>query len=188
MRPLLLSLLLFFTLNSFSQTLFDSIPVKDGMAYYEKIVDLNSSKDTLFNKAKLWVVGLVREPRYAIKTDDKESGTIIFHANTKFYYPYQFIYKKKTETGQEEGTTYFTMKIFLKDNKAKIVFTDIKIINTDLGSLNIEGFKKVKEPINEEQKKDYFNLFSLFRNGLHILDKIQEAFITYMNKKAENDF
>src|SRR6266542_6700372 len=100
MRSLFVSLFLLFTLNSFSQTLFDSIPLKDGVAYYEKIVDLNGSKDTLFNKAKLWVIDLVSEPRYAIKTDDKQSGTIIFHANTKFDYPYQFIYKKKIETGQ----------------------------------------------------------------------------------------
>lgn len=97
-------------------------PVKDSAIYYERIVTLDSTtKENIYKGVKSWGVNAFKSQKDVLQADDKEIGLIAYK------YWFSEIYNAEFEgiKSSAEWKYNATMKIFIKDDKIKIVIQDI---------------------------------------------------------------
>lgn len=129
---------------SFSQDslVYNTFPVIDGRITYTNIVEIDSTnKNELFTKVKDWAVHSYKSQKATLQTEDKEAGYVVYQG---------FLIVGLTADGQkDQAQLWHTLKFFIKDNKLKIVFTDL---STQLNNgLNIALFGRESEKIPLEQ-------------------------------------
>jgi hypothetical protein len=154
MRKMLFGVLLFISSTIFGQ---DSIPIIDGKYKYVKIIEVDSTnKNELYNRAKIWISQVYKQPEKVIILDDKESGNIF----TK-----SIIYSWMSGTYHN---VYCTTKISLKDNKVKIEISDF-VINDGGSDSNLENWNTNKRKLKlclESVNKESVNLLNVFHKGI----------------------
>ncbi len=154
MRKVLFGVLLFISSTVFGQ---DSIPIIDGKFKYVKIIEVDSTnKNELYNRTKIWITEVYKQPEKVIILDDKESGNVI----TK-----SIIYSWLSGTYHN---VYCTTKIYLKDNKIKIEITDF-IINDGGSDSNLENWNTNKKKLKlclESVNKESLNLLNSFKTSI----------------------
>jgi hypothetical protein len=196
-----LFLLFFFPLSGHSQFLSDSIPVNEnGIVTYETVVEQPGSKDQLYTKAKLWIADNFKSANNVIQADDKKEGFIV----VKAFFPYTYEHffstkdKKKTEVSSYplKRDAYFTIKFFLKDNKYKVIITDIELEHTidviviSKYTWSIAHLLAMKNANLNEEESRVWQLDQLSEKrllNLNFLNTIA-SIKSYMAKKAESDF
>lgn len=74
MRKYIFIVIALTTLKAQGQFLF---PEKEGKVVYEEVIEVDKTKDQLYNSAKHWMVTIFNDANEVIQLDDKESGKII---------------------------------------------------------------------------------------------------------------
>lgn len=181
------------------QTIMDSLPLESstGKIKYEQVIEIPGTKDGLFTKTKLWLVDMFENSKDVIQHEDKAEGVIT--GQGYFLYKYYFSYAKKkaiiTEKNIAVERASFAFKVFLKDGKAKLLVSDIVLLDPgklsfldiSLDNVHMDLTKQLLNGKLDEQAKGATNL-SKFRG---VDEEIKDLFTSLKNKlsqKAENDF
>jgi len=194
-------ILLFIPCISFSQTINlenFSMPVDSltGTVKYEKLIDQKGTEKELYQKAKLWISSNFKSDKAVIETDD----TNIIVGKGFFNYSFQKCYprkKKKVSWYDDNSEAQFTLKLFLKDNKYKVVITEIVIpfkvgssitaFNFTLSEKDVTAAKN-KCTSTAEDRAWAMERVSEYENiDRHITETI-ENIQSYMSKKSEPNF
>ena len=91
---------------------------QEQLTYTEVIQSDSTSKNVLYNRAKLWFTTVYNSSSDVLQMDNKEEGQIIGKAIMK-YNPTVF-----SGSEQTKGTIKYTIKIFVKDGRYKYEITD----------------------------------------------------------------
>lgn len=177
-------------------------PFNDSTVHYELIINVDSvKKNILFQRAKIWQVKMLNSPKYSQQFEDKEGGFIALQA--AFSEPYNDPLSKGSII---DLSFFFSLKIYVKDYKAKIVIDDIKMIGVDSEQEPIETHfltQTQKEDIMISQlpkkMRGRFNNYNERENELKAMAKTYQyanlEFISLMNdfknaiiNKSEGDF
>jgi hypothetical protein len=162
--------------NSLSDSL--SFPYKEGKIIYERIVEIpETSKDILFQGAKIWFVETFKDSRAVIKSEDKEAGEILGTGRSRFFYG-------RTGGFPGEKNYVFNIRVTIKDNKYRIQIYDI--IEYPFSILigeyerSLESFDSVVKP---SSKKDMY----ISTTNRHFYSLIDD-FKTSLAKTKKDDF
>lgn len=156
------------------------LPMKDGLIFYERVVDnLSSTKITLYNTSLKWMAETFNDAKEVIQIQDKDSGTITGSGNFRYFVP-GFI--------SEEGVVSFIIDINLKDNKSRIRLYQF-------ANLNYSGGVSSRIPIDETYKSYLLEMRFPKENKKRyeiLASKIEGILISYVNyiknKSGKDDF
>lgn len=132
MKYLLIIVLLISSVSYAQDSLHYGFPMLEGKINYTTIVEVDSTnKNQLFSKIKEWAVNSYKSQKATLETEDKETGYIVY----KGYLPTVFTYTGGLIKGKQYTVdVYHTLKFYIKDDKVKIVFTDLEIVSHDFTS------------------------------------------------------
>ncbi len=156
---ILFLLLISLRLTAQDSLLYKSFPVVDGKVNYTNIFNVDSlSKDKIFAKVKDWAVNSYKSQKATLEAEDKEAGYIAYKGYLSIILEYQAgLFKGKPFSVE----VYHTLKFYIKDEKVKMVFTDLETVSNDAASnyLNdntkypIEGWNNDMNNYNDKKKK-----------------------------------
>lgn len=92
---------------------------------YSKMFDVSASKDSLYKKGKKWFYTYYKNPTGVIKSDDGANGKISGKHQFKVLNPAD---KKGIKTMR--GIVKYTITTQFKENKARIIITDLNLEST----------------------------------------------------------
>lgn len=170
---------------------------------YDSVYEVNGTKDELYTKAKVWIADIFRSSIRVIDADDKESGLIVCKGNIKYTVVKDGIKgrgkRRSIEKFKVDGSADFNLKIFLKDNKCRIVVDGIQIPMLEeataagLGDLKAEW--AMLNSITAIQKDDTIEERVRFNNyqnrDIAVNNRIGDmmhSLETALNKKGDFDF
>ncbi|HYE68722.1 MAG TPA: DUF4468 domain-containing protein [Anaerovoracaceae bacterium] len=118
--------------------------MKDGSVYYERVIDIDSgSKDELYAKVKTWALDNFRSQKDALQSDDRELGLLAYRSFFINSFEWPIILGRRIVG---DWQYWSTMKIYLKDNKAKIVIDNVKVNGDNyLPNTSIENYLSASE-------------------------------------------
>lgn len=156
--------LIFSCVSLAQDTTANCFPQRDGQIYYEHVIQVDSlSKEKLYLKIKSWALSSFNSQKAALQADDKDVGLIAFksHFNVVYHVPKM----EKTNPGSYDITYNFIMKVYYKDNKAKIVISDVsaKYINNDFPILDYQKRTDVEYQDPMFKKKKYVDFINKCR-------------------------
>jgi hypothetical protein len=124
-RLLILLLLAPIILTAQDATLLSPFPISEGKVKYEKIIEVpGATKEVLYGRTKAWALAFYNSQKDVLQLDDKEAGVIAY----KGFFSQSYVSPKMYGFNVPSTFQYWeTIKIFLKDGKAKIVITDISV-------------------------------------------------------------
>lgn len=189
--------------SSHDSILHKVFPFNDSTISYELIINADSlKKNELFQRAKIWQVKMLNSPKASQQFEDKDGGFIALKTN--FSEPYK---DPLSKSGSIINLRFiFSVKIYLKDYKAKIVIDNLKMVGLDLEDEPIETHF-----LTQTQKADYmisqlpkrtqerFNNYDERENELKAIAKtyeyanaefysIVQDFKKFLTIKSESDF
>ena len=155
---------------SFAQTL-----QKDdsGKFKLDSIVNSPLKKEFLYSNALSWLSSNFKDSRNVIETKDADSGEIIFKGNLPDKVNVTLKNGKQTLA---DTRLYFTGKIITKDEKFRIIFSDLKYSYITPNLYTELATREIK-------KDDIYN-----EKNLVNLDSMVKDIARALNKKADNDF
>lgn len=125
-------------------------PTQQDMPDITQVIEVpNKPKDQIFEESKIWIAQSFKSANNVIQYADKGTGSIIGKGNIK--YPCDGL----IDCGAfGNDNVNFTMKIDTKDNKARVVISDVTRTNLTYvqGGINNIG-KEVPISIVEHQEK-----------------------------------
>lgn len=96
-------------------------PTQHAMPEISKVVEIpNKSKDKIFEDSKIWIAQSFKSANNVIQYADKETGSIVGKGNIQ--YPCDG-FMDCSAFGNDKVS--FTIKIDTKDNKARVVISDV---------------------------------------------------------------
>ena len=117
MKKFILTTILFISLNSLSQTNFE----------WDIRVDLEDTKDVVYSKSKLFVAERWKSAKAVTEFDDKEAGIIMLKPLT--------IESVVISMSEYKYTFEYTVKLFQKENKSRLVIKDVRCTRAHVGGL-----------------------------------------------------
>jgi hypothetical protein len=199
MKYLLPFLLLPILVNSQDSLLFETFPLVDGKVNYTRIIEADSiNKEALFLKIKDWATQNYRSQKITLDAEDKDGGFLAY----KGYLPAKLIYSGGIMKGKPyDVDVYHTLRFYIKNGKAKIVFTDLETKSHDLASAFISDKngkeiervpielwgKEFRNPSKSKQEK----LFKIYTQDAKKLDEQFKVFLTSIEKfitKTSSEF
>jgi hypothetical protein len=138
MKKLLIVIAVLLCNSSYAQTFkLDSVikSVDSKLPYYsiDTIVLSNYSKSDLFSNALRYIADSFKDSRNVVEVKDVDRGEIYFHGNVSKPFTNSYPDKKgKIKYLEEEAKLFFKCKIYLKDNKFKIVLSSLEYPFTSL--------------------------------------------------------
>jgi hypothetical protein len=196
MKHLMIAIFFFVkSVYSYSQdTLHYAFSLKDNKIYYERIVDVpGKKKENLYTIAKSWGVNNFNSQKDVMQADDKESGILAY----KFFFKKAFHQPKLLGVENIMDWQYWqVMKVFLKDEKAKIIIEDVQLKDIGYSGYTIETFKSSTESYFKKnmmgkgyREKYYAETYKSFKNAnseiLAIMDSLEK---TLKSGKSDFDF
>ncbi len=177
----------------------------NGKVEFEKIIEVPGTQSQLFDKSILWIHNSFKQATKVIENEDKSAGVIICKGNFDYRVRYIVVTgkgrKEKEEYVTAPGNAEFTLKIFVKDGKCKLIITDLMIpideyLTAQIGSNRKVLFDAVALRLDTTLNRDTEMQTSAFRKNREerkqvIADECETVFenITrYLHRKAENDF
>lgn len=139
------------------------LPLKDGKVNYTAIVEVpNTSKDELYNRAKLWFAKNFKDSKEVLQIDDKVNGKILGKGNSSVYWSYSAI------AAPVEVSIWQLFDLSIKENRVRLIITDIsckfftpstKYTAGGYISTNIESWatKKNGKMVRQENTTKFFN-------------------------------
>ena len=196
-RLLILSILVSTVCFSQSSLLHSSLSVKDGKVYYDTIIQLDgTSKDKLFEKSKIWALNNFKSQKDALQAEDREIGLLTY----KTFFTENFNAPPfRGHSVTAEWKYIFTVKLYLKEGKAKIVIDNVYL------SISVPGMNMISEkPIEEMDQpndptkykkidKEYFEksrieMKRLFDKANLEFNATMQSWRVAMKAKSESDF
>lgn len=99
-------------------------PLKDSAIYYERIITLDSTtKENIYKAVKSWGVNAFKSQKDVLQADDKEIGLIAY----RYWFAETYNIEVNGTKASAEWKYYVVMKIFIKDEKAKIVVQNVEL-------------------------------------------------------------
>lgn len=150
----IMALMLFLSFNLFAQTeeyKEPTIPIdlETKLISYSKIIEVSANKDSLYKKGQAWFRKFYKNPTGVIRESDTINSKIIGKHQIKILNPAD---KKGIQT--MKGITQYTINTSFKDNKVRIVLTDI--------NLNATSYTPIEKWLDKTAKdfttKNYFYL------------------------------
>lgn len=151
------------------------------LLFSEVIQCPESGKDEIFSQAQEWLVTIFKNSKYVTQLADKEAGKII----TKGSFSYRPPRFSAGGMGGVEGHINFTMNLYFKDGRCKIVLTDFEHKPDDAPSCGIlttaeePPFKKYRAMVkraevlwNDMKEKSEINsqlLITSLKKGLNTI-------------------
>lgn len=100
-----------------------SFAAKEPLKEVSEVVELpNIPQKQIFDAAKIWMAQSFKSSNSVIQYEDAATGTIIGKGNMK--YPCKGAWNC---VANENNLVLFTVKIDTKDNKARVIFNDLKL-------------------------------------------------------------
>lgn len=204
MKTLLLALLFIPTLAWSQDTLLASIfPIEEGIITYDTVVTNEAvSKDELFQKAKQWATKTFSSQKSALQSEDINAGHLLYRAVLRL--PFLYPDAKTGKPGASENYDYqFNVKVYVKDQKAKILINDILLAGIRDGKLvNLADFMNqfnghleiLKQQVNKKKfHADYIaNHYVQLKYNLMSADvvfqELIQSFVRELQTKSEKDF
>lgn len=98
-----------------------NVPVKDADKSFNKVIELpNTPKNTIYESAKMWLAERFVSAKAVTQYDNKESGQLIGKGSMD--YPCDTTFECM---GTPNWKVKFTIKVDVKDNKARMTFKQI---------------------------------------------------------------
>lgn len=136
--------LLLLPMSAFAQDslLYKVLPIKEGKVIYEMVIEVDSvNKNDLYLRTKSWGLSAFVSQKDALQLDDKESGIIAY----KTFFTTTSSVPFKSFNIITEREFWHLIKIFIKDNKVKIVISDINIKERNQGSITYTTTQSIEE-------------------------------------------
>jgi hypothetical protein len=189
-------LLLSIRLTAQDSLLYGVFRMMDGRINYTRIVNIDSTdKNKLFVKIKEWAVNSYKSQKVTLDAEDKDAGYLVY----KGYLVTVFKYEGGLLKNQPYSIDlYHTLKFYIKDDRVKIVFTDLETLSHDLGSEYLKDYSRHplekwglkldgKTPKKQEKWRESN------REGAVLINKYITAFLlniekALQSKKSEFDF
>lgn len=181
-----------------SMQVIGQLPNTVGPIKYDTVLTIPGAKSVLFSRAKGWIVDNFKSSKDVIQSEDKEEGTIVCQGNLSYSYK---AYQVKRKSVVEEGTPWtdrvsFTLKFFGKDDKARIILSDIVMIDgSGLEILNLELDYALYGIYKENSLSDKLTEVAKGKTGLSKLEAIREGLTALINsllkslsEKGESEF
>lgn len=191
--------------SSHDSILHKIFPFKDSKVYYELVIDADTlKKNDLFERAKIWQVKMFNSPKTSQQFQDKESGFIALKTN--FSEPYRDPLGKTSSDSIINLSFIFSLKIYLKNYKAKIVIDNINMLGINLEEEPIETHfltqtrkeddiiselpKRLQRQFNNyaEREKELTSWNKTYRYANIEFKSIMENFKNAILSKSESDF
>src|SRR4051812_29627350 len=124
MKRLLLIILFLPSFLKAQDTLHYAFSLKENKVYYERIIETpKQTKEILYKKVKSWGVNAFNSQKDVLQADDKESGIIAY----KFFFKKPFHQPRIMGVDNVMDWQYWqVLKVFLKDEKVKIIIDDVQ--------------------------------------------------------------
>lgn len=180
-------------------------PIKESKVYYELVVKADSiNQNELFKRAKIWQPKMFNSPKDAQAFEDREIGFISIKTN--FSSPYKDPLSESVNDKIINLSFLFSLKIYTKDNKAKIVIDDLMMFGNKMELYPIETHfstqtqvvdsmiqqlpKRLRSRFNnyEERKKELISWKETYDYSDAEFISILESFKKAMTLKSESDF
>lgn len=173
-------------------TLHYAFSLKDNKVYYERVIEVpKQSKDNIYKIVKSWGVNAFNSQKDVLQADDKETGIIAYK------YFFKTIFKAPKVFGVEavaDWKYWQVMKIFLKDEKAKIIIEDVSLNDIGYSGFTIETFRSSTEDYFKKsmmgkgyREKYYAETYKNFQNAnskiTATIDELEKAL-----KSGKSDF
>ncbi len=177
----LIALMLFLSFNSIAQIeefKEPALPIdqETKLISYSKIIEVPANKDSLYRKGQAWFRKFYKNPTGVIRESDTTSGKILGKHQIKILNPAD---KKGIQT--MKGITQYSVNTNYKDNKVRIVLTEI--------NLNATSYYPIENWLDKTAKdftpKNYFYLEQIDKQMKEILVDFEK----YMKepKKGKQD-
>jgi hypothetical protein len=161
MKVFYLILFTVLSLKAVAQDSLISLPMQDGKIFYQKVYDVNATKDELFLRAKSFFLRSFPNTKDVIQDADKESGIISGKGNFNL----------------SQTLLTCTIRIFTKDGKYKAeIFDFYPVEQYGDGSPLERGYAMAQKKQKSKKSWRQFN-----DRVLQMFDQIE----TQMNKKTE---
>jgi hypothetical protein len=170
-----------------------------GDVKFDTIIVAKGTKDDLYKKAKIWLGEEFNSAKDVIQTEDKEDGYILGKGNFKYTYILYYTKKKeiKSFTNPETNRAKFTIKLFIKEDKVKLVISDIYKVSqvsgfeeSEIKFSNFE-YEIVKRGITSNDIKEKASALSMQSEIKSIENNINQIITSLSNslkRKSESDF
>jgi len=156
------------------------IPVSEssGLITFEEVIDVaNKTKDEIYTLGEEWIVDHFMSANSVIQMRDKENGILIGKGQHGEVLIKVLGYPVMRNIN-------FTIKIYCKDNRAKLVFTDISFESFDDGQLSRQSGEEMmfsKKSINKKGKPNKINI-QYRENTIRIKTKIFNSIKQALNR------
>jgi hypothetical protein len=165
---------------------------------YDTVIVVKGNQNELFTKSKIWFTSSFKSAKDVLQTEDKNEGFIIGKGNLVYQYDLYTVKKKEIKKFDETWTNrlYFTIKIYSKNDKARVIIEDI-IIG---GAAGIESlnrpltylyYKSVPTLLASENLKDKASGMTAQGELAGIESALRSmigSLIKSLNSKSETDF
>lgn len=145
---------------------------------YSKVVEVTSSKDSLYNKGQKWFRKFYKNPTGVIREQDATNGKIMGKHQIKILNP-----ADKNGIQTMKGIVQYTVTTQFKDNKARIVISEI--------NLNATSYTPIEKWLDKTAKdftpKNYFYLEQINKQLLEVVANF-EGFIKEQTKIKKDEW
>ena len=135
------------------------------------------SKNELYSRAKVWIASNFNSSTDVIKLDDKENGIVIVKGLFNF-----------STTGifglPEDRNCFFTLKIYCKEGRFRVIWTDFKFTLTPLGPKRSYDYTFMN-PYEEDGVTPNNIRVKLKEGCLRVLDNFNYSIVKSLTQKRE---
>lgn len=195
MKQLMVAAIFLITNNCYSQdTLHYAFSLKDNKVYYERVIEIpGKKKENLYMITKSWGVNNFNSQKDVVQADDKEAGIIAY----KFFFKKTFRAPKVLGVENSADWQFWqVMKVYIKDDKAKIIIEDVQLKDIGFSGYTIETFKSSTEDYFRRsmmgkgyREKYYAETYRCFKNAnieiIALMDSLEK---TLKSGKSDFDF
>ena len=175
-------------------TLHRAFSLKDNKVYYERIIDLPSQKkDQIYKSVKSWGVNAFNSQKDVLQADDRETGIVAF----KYFFTVVFEAPKMLGITNAADWKYWQiLKVFLKDDKVKVIVEDVLLNEPWHGDMKIETIRSSTEELLKKsmagkgyRERYYAQVYKNFQKAnARILATIDDLEHALKSGKSDFDF
>lgn len=145
---------------------------------YSKVVEVTANKDSLYNKGQKWFRQFYKNPTGVIREQDASNGKILGKHQIKILNP-----TDKNGVQTMKGIVQYTVTTQFKDNKARIIISEI--------NLNATSYTPIEKWLDKTAKdfspKNYFYLDQINKQLLDVISNF-ESFIKDQTKVKKDEW
>lgn len=148
----------------------------------DTVVNTSLTKEQLFSNALNFISNTYKDSRYIIETKEATLGEVVFKSSATTTFSYNETNKKGKISQINSGTTlYFKANIYVKDNKYKIVLSNLR---RSISSALPDEVSALSLRIDDLKGDTYRSNGPALRLAINIVNDIA----SFMSKKPQSEF